>query len=80
MTITDIKALVSDGACTWLQVHETLINAGTTHSARRQYLDGKVALSPTSNAMLGELVRSGVVPLSGSDRRRCDSIALPKRG
>ena len=80
MTITDLRALVRDGACTWLQVHETLINAGTTHCARRRYLDGEMALAPSPNAMLDELVRSGVVPLRRSDRRWRDSMELPKCG
>ena len=52
------------GLCTWLQVHETLINAGTTHRTRRQFLSGAAKLGPYSSAMLGELVDSGCVPLS----------------
>ena len=63
MTITDIRCAVDAGQCTWLQVYETLINAGTSHEARRLVLDGQEEISLPLELMLDRLFASGKVPI-----------------
>ena len=63
MTLLQLQCSVVGGLCTWLQVHETLINAGTTHHTRRLFLDGEIGLGPYASEMLDELVNSGCVPV-----------------
>ena len=67
MTITDIRFAVHDGRCTWLQVYETLINAGTSHYTRRQFLDGKLDVAASVGIMLEQLLATGEVPLTLQD-------------
>ena len=64
MTITDIRCAVDAGQCTWLQVYETLINAGTSHEARRLVLDGQTEISLAVTLMLERLFSSGAVPIA----------------
>lgn len=66
MTLLQLQCSVMGGLCTWLQVHETLINARTTHHTRRLFLEGKIDLEPIASEMLDELVNSGCVPLDTS--------------
>ena len=63
MTRPELLSAVECGSCTWLQVHETLINAGTTHHTRRLFLDGEIELGAPVVAMLDRLVETGSVPL-----------------
>lgn len=63
MTITDIRCAVDAGQCTWLQVYETLINAGTSHEARRLVLDGQAEISLPLELMLHRLFATGEVPI-----------------
>jgi len=62
MTLSEVQSSVGHGRCTWLQVHETLINAGTTHHTRRLFLDGDIDLGSGVGAMLSLLVATGRVP------------------
>lgn len=62
MTILEVRSSVDSGVCTWLQVHETLIRAGTSAHLRRQFLEGEFVLGSRADRMLRELVESGAVP------------------
>lgn len=63
MTISQVRFSVDRGRCTWLQVHETLINAGTSHHTRRLFLDGVLELGQPVDDMLALLASTGHVPL-----------------
>ena len=64
MTISERQVAVESGRCSWIQVHETLINAGTTHHTRRLFLDADITPGPGAHGMLAQLVQNGTVPLS----------------
>lgn len=64
MTISELQVAVESGRCSWIQVHETLINAGTTRHARRLFLDADITLGSGVQRMLAQLVQNGTVPLS----------------
>ena len=63
MKLSEIRDSVNAGLCTWLQVHETLINSRTSHHTRRLFLQGEIELGAYADAMLRELACSGAVPL-----------------
>ena len=63
MTISELRASVDCGLCTWLQVEATLINSRTSALTRRQFLKGEIKLSRYADRMLLELINSGGVPL-----------------
>jgi hypothetical protein len=68
MKLPELQDSVNAGLCTWLQVHETLINSRTSHHTRRLFLQGELDLGPYVDAMLRDLVSSGAVPLRPSKR------------
>ena len=63
MKLSELQQSVNAGLCTWLQVHETLINSRTSHHTRRLFLQGDIELGPYADVMLRQLVCSGAVPL-----------------
>jgi hypothetical protein len=63
MTISDVNYAVSCGRCTWLQVYDTLVNAGASHYTRRQFIDGKLDIAQTAERMIARLIRTGQVQL-----------------
>ena len=65
MTIADVNYAVSCGRCTWLQVYDTLLNAGASHYTRRQFIDGKLNIALTAERMIARLIRTGQVQRCG---------------
>jgi|GEM_PF-3341422 hypothetical protein len=65
MTISDVNYAVSCGRCTWLQVYDTLLNAGASHYTRRQFIDGKLNIALTAERMIARLIRTGQVQRCG---------------
>ena len=63
MTISDVNYAVRSGRCTWIQVYDTLINAGASHFARRQFIDGKLDIPVTAERMIARLILTGQVQL-----------------
>jgi len=65
MTISDVNYAVSSGRCTWLQVYDTLLNAGASRYTRRQFIDGKLDIPLTAERMIARLIKTGQVQLCG---------------
>ena len=65
MTISDVNYAVRCGRCTWLQVYDTLLNAGASHYTRRQFIDGKLDIARTAERMIARLIKTGQVQRCG---------------
>jgi hypothetical protein len=65
MTMSDVNYAVNCGRCTWLQVYDTLLNAGASHYTRRQFIDGKLNIAQTAERMIARLIRTGQVQRCG---------------
>ena len=61
MTISDVNYAVSCGRCTWLQVYDTLLNAGASYFTRRPSIDGKLDIALTAERMIARLIKTGQV-------------------
>ncbi len=62
MLVSRLQSCVEQGLCTWDQVRETLVRSRLSDAEIACYLEGRLTLGPYTDAMLRELIASGVVP------------------
>jgi hypothetical protein len=62
MTVWDLQSSIDDGRCSWAQVYETLISARLSRDEVYRFMEGRLALEPSADAMLRQLIDTGEVP------------------